>query len=561
MDSGTKFKPVLTTEAKLISTPVEAGAVYFCTDTLTLWVDTSDLVRVEWRNEEGTPGLSGIQQAAWVDMPLQTPMDSSANLDTAAYFACDTTSVWKFADVTAIFSVESIDSASRIIGNGESIKIYYESVQYGEITANNGTYTFAGPVLFRGLDGYIGDISGITITQDAISSGLEDLAATAANAVGWLTRQLDALKANTAGHVRTVSLGYPAYVLPTELGNVDIPRASAAILVTDPDDYGTAVTVAELPPCPQTHLTRYVGVTDEGSQLPATTKFVPVYDPLLEGVVADPQCVLKDAPVNPNLVFTRLHLPNTTLTAAQRTGWIAESGWTDAIDMPIICLQRAEVIANAVYDTVMISGSFRKGLALSLNATNDYVGLFSSSGTYAGSTWSTDLSTEPDWQTGDTLHYDAATGDIWVTDTNGDVVDLRIAVSVGNPVPLNNWSYTLSWLHYIGGYFINGHAGGYAWQDANALYVSGAQVQGTDTRGYLHPQDFANFADKYTKAEADVLMQSIASSAAEARITVTNMIAGTTDHNVRLLICTPEQYAVLTPQTKAQYHLIHTAET
>jgi hypothetical protein len=48
------------------------------------------------------------------------------------------------------------------------------------------------------------------------------------------------------------------------------------------------------------------------------------------------------------------------------------------------------------------------------------------------------------------------------------------------------------------------------WQDQGEVYATGSQVQGEDTRGYLHPVDFANFSDKYTKAEIDAMFAELA---------------------------------------------------
>lgn len=45
--TGNTFRPVQTTEAILISTPIVPGTLYVCTDTQTLWLDASDGTRVD----------------------------------------------------------------------------------------------------------------------------------------------------------------------------------------------------------------------------------------------------------------------------------------------------------------------------------------------------------------------------------------------------------------------------------------------------------------------------------------------------------------------------------
>jgi hypothetical protein len=99
---------------------------------------------------------------------------------------------------------------------------------------------------------------------------------------------------------------------------------------------------------------------------------------------------------------------------------------------------------------------------------------------------------------------------MWVTDSDGNRVTLRVAVVFSNTTPITNWSFTLSWLHYIGITFWKDNVGAYVWTDQGVVYVPGSQVQGEDTRGYLHPVDFANFSDKYTKAEIDAMFAALA---------------------------------------------------
>jgi hypothetical protein len=174
-------------------------------------------------------------------------------------------------------------------------------------------------------------------------------------------------------------------------------------------------------------------------------------------------------------------------------------------------LQRAEVISNVDYDTVALTGALKKNLSLRL--TTNYVGdipIYNTGGGYAGGDGTLDLSQEYGWQAGDTLHYDNASGEMWVTDADGNRVTLRVAVVFSNTTPIANWSFTLSWLHYIGLSFWKDNVGAYVWQDQGVVYTPGAQVQGEDTRGYLHPVDFANFSDKYTKAEINAMFAALA---------------------------------------------------
>jgi hypothetical protein len=149
---------------------------------------------------------------------------------------------------------------------------------------------------------------------------------------------------------------------------------------------------------------------------------------------------------------------------------------------------------------------------LYLRVVSDYGGaffLYQTDGSYVGVDSTLDLSTEPGWQSGDTLHYEDESGEMWITDSFGEKVTLRVAVNVNNTL-IENWGLILSWLHYIGFSFWRGNVGAYVWQDQNEVYTPGIQVQGEDTRGYLHPVDFARFSDTYTKAEIDAMFAALA---------------------------------------------------
>jgi hypothetical protein len=129
---------------------------------------------------------------------------------------------------------------------------------------------------------------------------------------------------------------------------------------------------------------------------------------------------------------------------------------------------------------------------------------YNSSGTWVGiEDAEIDFSTDPGYEAGDTAHFNSDTGELTFTDINGDNIDLRLCISLGNESLLNNWSYMSSWFHTIGLSFWEKGVGDWEWQDAGEEYVPGVQVMGENTRGYLHPQDYKVFADKYTKAEAD----------------------------------------------------------
>jgi hypothetical protein len=450
-------------------------------------------------------------QPAYTNMPLQTLMDASSALGIAGYFVVDASSVWTFADVTAEFTVPSIDAgASRVIGDGESSKIYYENAQYGEITEPGGTYQFAGPVLFRGLNSYTGDIGGITVTQNAIASGLADLAATIANASGWLQRQIDAILSATQNHITAISLGGAAYTLPNSAGYVEIPRGSAAILINDPNDFGTVATVADLPVAPQSNHERYIGVVSGGSQNPEVTKFAPEFDGTVAAEITDPHCVVKDTEVNDNWTFDTIRLTKAPVTTDMRDAWKAVSGWNNE-DMPLVYLQRAEVITDILYDTVAMLGALKKNLNFRFTTTyGGDVQIYDNAGAYVGVDGTVALSQEFGWQAGDAMHYDDASGKMWVTDNDGNRVILRVAVVFDNTTPITNWGLTLSWLHYIGVSFWRDNVGAYVWTDQNEVYTPGGQIQGEDKRGYIDPQDFARFSDTYTKAEIDAMFAALA---------------------------------------------------
>jgi hypothetical protein len=336
------------------------------------------------------------------------------------------------------------------------------------------------------------------------------LAATIANAGGWLQRQIDGILSATQNHVTAISLGGTAHTLVNIAGYVEIPRGSAAIMINDPNDFGTVATVADLPVTPQSNHERYIGVVSGGSQDPEVTKFAPEFDGTVAAEITDPPCVVKDTEVNDSWTFDSIKLTKAPVTTDMRDAWKAVSGWNNE-DIPLVYLHRAEVISDVLYDTVAMLGALKKNLYFRFTTT--YAGdvqIYDNTGAYVGVDGTVDLSQEFGWQAGDTMHYDDASGELWATDINGDTLALRVAVAVDNITPINNWGFTLSWLHYLGVTFWRDNVGAYVWTDQDEVYTPGAQIQGEDKRGYIDPQDFARFSDTYTKAEIDAMFAALA---------------------------------------------------
>jgi hypothetical protein len=129
--------------------------------------------------------LYPINQPAYNSVPLSTILANSASITTAGYFAVSASTTFTFENVNTHFTLRSIDGASRFEGGVSGVFVYYQDVEYANLTANGDSYTFVGPALFRGLDGFTGDISEIFVTQPPITTGLEDVAATIANAATY----------------------------------------------------------------------------------------------------------------------------------------------------------------------------------------------------------------------------------------------------------------------------------------------------------------------------------------------------------------------------------------
>jgi hypothetical protein len=126
-------------------------------------------------------GILGKAFPAYENEPLTDILQGSSQFDVANYYAGTKDTVAAFADHTAVFDLHTLDGLSRFVGTGKYITITYKGIEYGHLTEDSQTYQMGGPVLFRGFDGYTGDISGITITQPAYVTSFEDLAATIAN--------------------------------------------------------------------------------------------------------------------------------------------------------------------------------------------------------------------------------------------------------------------------------------------------------------------------------------------------------------------------------------------
>jgi hypothetical protein len=172
-----------------------------------------------WRRIDGVGGVSNYpkQQAAMAGLWLTDVLAQSSSLQTAQYYAASKDTVWQFNDPTAVFDIHSLDRASRFIGDGTSVKVYYLEQEFANITAVGQTYTFAGPCLFRGLDGFSGDISSIQVSQPVQPTGLEDLGATIANAATYTS-------------------------IPTFLGKVDYSYQNLAWEPHSAEDGATSVT-------------------------------------------------------------------------------------------------------------------------------------------------------------------------------------------------------------------------------------------------------------------------------------------------------------------------------
>jgi hypothetical protein len=204
----------------------------------------------------GEPSIAVINQPEYADASLQELLAQSSSLATANYFMSDASSVWKFDDIIKAFTIKSLDGASRVAGDGESVRIYYQRDQVGQVAANSETYHFLGPALFHGLDGYSGDISAIT----------------AANLQGWMQRQIDELLIVINAFTNSIQLG--SLDTLTVAGNkIVIPFVDTQVTHHDPFDMGQFENEAQLPqPAPQNEA-YYAGIAERGN----VEKYVPSY--------------------------------------------------------------------------------------------------------------------------------------------------------------------------------------------------------------------------------------------------------------------------------------------
>jgi hypothetical protein len=447
----------------------------------------------------------GISQPAYTNAPLVDILVESASIAQANAFACDASSVWHFADHTAVFTVGSIGArASRIEGDGDSIKIYYERTLYSEVTQDGDVYQFAGPVLFRGLDGHSGDIGGITLTQNAIFWGPKEVAAELANASNYLQRQIDTLDAAAGNVVTTVQLGGPAYVLETVNGVVSIPEVSAETLVPDANDYGMFATVENLPSVPQGNPNCYAGVISGGSQDPEITLFTPFFDASATGIV-QPEAASTEDEVIESAVFDSIAFPVGGFTTETVTTWCNATGYP-GMEIPRLGVSRAETFTSE--DTLaLLGGQFRKHLMTRFSANGGSITLFDQLGQMPSGVQTVLLNdgnySNPGFNEGDHVMFDSADGVLRFFDGNDAPLAVRVAFAWWETIYFSSFAESVSFLNYIGCQFLKDGKGAWTWQDQGEVYTPGGVVMGENRRGILYPERYRILLDKYTQAETD----------------------------------------------------------
>jgi hypothetical protein len=450
-------------------------------------------------------GGAAINQPAYTNEPLHNLMAQSNSIAIANFFMSDSSSVWRFNDVSKVFVIKSLDGASRIVGDGERVRIYYQREQSAQISADGGTYQFLGPALFRGLDGYTGDISEITITQNALQVSERELAATIANAVGWLQRQIDELSAKVSDDIDKIKLG-SLDELVAENNAVTIPFVDTEETHHDPFDLGQFEAEAGLPQPAPSNDQYYAGVA-EGAQV---KKYTSVFSGNADTRLNPVQCFeTDDAPSEAANTFNELRIGTNggaPVSVAQYNEWCAANAYDAGKIMQVTITKNEQYPIDADVGRISIEAAYFKGnprmlLSWWLDSTQIFA---SGTGAYVfGSVNQViDMSAVPGWAAGDTLHLDGAAGKVWAEDAAGNRISLRCAVLPGG-VEMARWATGRDWLNHLGFSAWRVGQGGWEWQDSGSAYTPGGSITGQNVNGVLRWTQYAAMINRFGSIEAE----------------------------------------------------------
>jgi hypothetical protein len=200
-----------------------------------------------------------------------------------------------------------------------------------------------------------------------------------------------------------------------------------------------------------------------------------------------------DANVVSAQTFTELHVTKESITTTVLDAWSTGSGVDWHTLLINLNIARAEVMVPESYSGVFISAPLYKYQQLRIGTPETVYALTDTSGNWTADTnIDESLYAEYDcWQEGDTIHYDATAGRIWVTDANSDIVTLRIAYDPSDSDSFERFAPSWALLKYVG-WSAWDNSGAWEWADQGVEYVPGGEVVGEDQRGILYPQDVAN---------------------------------------------------------------------
>jgi hypothetical protein len=162
-----------------------------------------------------------IAQSAYVNKNLKEILTYTGLEDNSKYYATNDTTHWAFIfPLSQDFILKSIDGGTRFDINAalQEVEVYFEDNLKAKLTSDAPTYRFLGEAIFRGYDclGYdnIGQVISfasanlnILVTQDALTTGLEDIVASIANLYGQVNSQRARIVANlTAASLNKVRI-------------------------------------------------------------------------------------------------------------------------------------------------------------------------------------------------------------------------------------------------------------------------------------------------------------------------------------------------------------------
>jgi hypothetical protein len=140
---------------------------------------------------------------AYAGTNLKDILVSDGESNDSFYYATNATTAWTFAfPLAGDYTLRSVDGGSRmeISASAQTVSVYFEDNLTATLTADSPTYTFIGEALYRGYDCLGYDLGGhviplatatldISVTQNALVTGLEDIVASIANLFSQVASQ------------------------------------------------------------------------------------------------------------------------------------------------------------------------------------------------------------------------------------------------------------------------------------------------------------------------------------------------------------------------------------